>query len=824
VFGTADNLLQSSLGVEDPDSVFPTIQEMRSAGAKIGATRAPGVETDDPVGRFAEELGAGALPFIGAAAKTSLPLIRLAGAELTSAAGATGGGIALENSPTFKDDPQMGRLVGELFGGLSALSITDLVAKAPKSATGLAYRGSRSALRKAKDTFRGQGATNRAGRRAVSEAQSAETASGRLQNLTDVDVEAGIANPATIAGDPGVNRITRAAMDEDPETAEELSRVFSEEASSLRRLAFGEGNPDDVRGFIEKKLQEAGAKVDASIKKARGSGRTTGDISSDARSILNRAYDQARAAERRMWSRVPNDVVVENPQSRKEWVSMLDEVQTETGRANLPKVLKSEFGTRSRKTGKFKAGSLPQNPTAKQLHELYSELGDAARSEANKAGGSAKQVRDLKRIRNAIMEDLMSVEGGDRYRKAVNVSRNLNDRFTKGTVGEIMGFAKAGPGVSPNETLETILRGGGERKASSIREMMRASPQLGGQVEEFMRDRFVQRAINTENNAINTAQARKFLKDNRATLEMFPELREDLGRAIRDQDTVDNLMGKSNVSDLSIHKRERTGAAEFLNANPNEEANKIINANKDRRRLMTELVETVSEDPSGKALEGAKSSFVQALFDKAGTSNVFDEFTSSQFPNGVKLKDAITKNQDDMIASGLFSNDDMRRLNIIADRLTNVSKAMSANASKGGVINDAPGQMLSLVAQVGGSQVGRTVAQRTGGGTVQTPGIFVGRAKRILESLTNDEARNILIRSSKDKELFQKLLDLRPEKSESELTGILNDLIEPLRDTAEVAGSAVARPTATAGNREETEQRKRELFEQIKELPDLEGE
>jgi len=49
-------------------------------------------------------------------------------------------------------------------------------------------------------------------------------------------------------------------------------------------------------------------------------------------------------------------------------------------------------------------------------------------------------------------------------------------------------------------------------------------------------------------------------------------------------------------------------------------------------------------------------------------------------------------------------------------------------------------------------------------------------------------------------------------------------LIEPLRDTAEVAGSTVARPTATAGNREETEQRKRELFEQIKELPDSEGE
>jgi len=822
VFGTADELLQSSLGVDDPDSILPTVQEMRTLGSRIGATRAPGEEADNVAGRFAEEVGAGALPFIGAAARTSIPLLRLAGAELVSASGATAGGIALENSPTFKDDPQMGRLVGELFGGLSALSLLDLGAKAPKSLTGAAFRGARGAGRKAKDTFRGEGATNRAAARATDVTRSPDVASSRLGQPTDVDVEAGIRTPATVASDPGVNKLTAAVMDESPESAEQLTRTFSEEATNLRRLAFGEGRPDDVRNFIENKVREAGARVDASIKRARGKGEDPAEMSRRAREILDGAYGQARTAERRMWSKVPDSVVVNKPNSRQEWLRTLDNAQTETRRARLPKILKKEFGTRNPKTGKFKPGSLPENPTAKQLHELYSELGDAARSEASKQGGSADTVRILKNVRREIMNDLMSVDGGDRYKKAVNVSRNLNDRFTRGTVGEIMGFSKSGTGVNSSETLETVLRGGGERKANAIRDMMRASPKTGEQVEEFMRDRFVQKAINTENGAINTTQANKFLQDNSATLELFPNLREEISRASKDQADVDSLLGKSNVSDLSIHKREKTGAAAFLNSNPNEEAKSILGATKDRRRLISDLVTTVKEDPSGKALEGTKSSFVESLFDQAGTSNVYDEITQSAFPNGIKLKERIAAVQDDLVESGLFSKEEVDRLNTIADRLSNIQRTMSANAAKGGVINDAPGVILSTIGQLGGASGGRQFAELTGGGNVQTPNIFVTRVKKILERLTNDEARNILVRSVKDKDTYNNLLELNPRKKESELVGLLDGLLSPLRDTAEVAGSATARPAATAGEREENQNRKIELFEQIQNLPEEE--
>ena len=48
--------------------------------------------------------------------------------------------------------------------------------------------------------------------------------------------------------------------------------------------------------------------------------------------------------------------------------------------------------------------------------------------------------------------------------------------------------------------------------------------------------------------------------------------------------------------------------------------------------------------------------------------------------------------------------------------------------------------------------------RRLGGGTVQTPGFFSGRAKELLGNITNDKAAQMIIDAVQDKELFQALL------------------------------------------------------------------
>jgi len=818
VFGTADELLQSSLGVEDPDSFLPTIEGLRETGSDIGATRPPGLEASSVPGRFAEELGAGAIPFLGVAARSGLPLLRVAGAELTSAAGATGGGLALENSPAFEANPFLGRATGEILGGLSALSLVEGLAKAPKTATGAAVRGSRAAGRRFTDTFRGRGAERRAATRSQEVTLSPELSAQRISRPTNVDLEAGIETPSTLAGDPGLSRITASVMAQDPESAERLARTFSEEATSLRGLAFGRGDPDAVRNFLDLKLKEAGLKLDASVKRAAGEGATPSEASSRARKILEDSYDQARAAERRMWRNTPDDVVVQASSAKTEWGNILRETTTETGRRRLPSVLKREFGRIDEETGRLTGGSLPENPSAKQIHELYSELGDMVRSESQKAGGSASTIRTLSNVRKRLMDDLMSVDGGDQYRKAVNVSRNLNDRFTKGTVGNILGFSKAGAGSPTTETLDTILRSSGEGRANAIRDILRASPQTRAQVEDFMRDVFVQKSVDTNKNIVNSNAARKFLKDNRAALDEFPELRKELSDAIENQDVVDILVGKSNVGDMSLHQKQKTGAAVFMNANPGEEARNIINARKDRARLTKELVDTVSEDTSGDALQGLKSSFVESMFDSAGTSNALDEFTQTNFVNGTRLKEVINDVSGDLIEGGLFNQEEITRLNTIADRLANIQRTVSSRQAPGGIISDTPNQILSTIAQVGGAQVGRGVAGATGGGTVQTPGIFSSRAKRAIERLTNDEARNILVRAVRDKDVMKDLLKNPQRLTDTEQVELLDRLVLPFRDTAEILPSAAARPAATVGQESESQQERESVVSRLREL------
>lgn len=820
--GTADELFQSALGVKNPDSIFPTISELRQAGSSIGATRAPGVEADSVVGRFAEEVGAGAVPFAGVAARTSIPLFRLAGAELTSAAGATGGGIIFENAPAFKNDPFMGRSVGELLGGLSTVSIVDYVTRLARYAPGGTLRVTKKVVDFAVDQVRGRGARRRAVQRGQDVALSPETSLERITQPTDVDIEAGITTPATIASDPGVNRLTSAVMDEDPESAEDLARAFSGESQRLRQLALGSGDPDAVREFLDSKLMEAGTRLDASLKRVT-EGLTPSQASSKAREFINNAYTQGRAAERRMWRSTPDNIVVQNPSARQSWANILRETTTETGRRRLPSVLKREFGTIDKKTGRLTGGSLPNNPTTKQIHELYSELGDIVRSEADKAGGSAKTIRILNDVRKNLLNDLSSVEGGERYRKAVNVSRQFNDRFTKGTVGQILGFSTRGSGANTTETLDVVLRTSGEARANAIRDILKSSPQASDQVQEYLRDIFVQKSVNLNNNKINADQARKFLSDNANTLDQFPELRARLASAIEDQDVVDNLVGRSNVSDLSIYQRQKTGAGVYLQGNVNDEISNILGARRGRRRLIQDLVNTVKEDPSGDAFEGLKTGFVESLFNRAGDSNMTDEFTGLDFINGNKLRKTLNEVKDDLLESGVFNQEEIRRLSIISERLSNIQNALKARPPRGGIISDIPNQILSTIARIGGAQAGRVTAGRLGGGTVQTPGIFSGQAQRIIERMTNDEARNILVRAVKDRDVMQDLLR-NPERLTAEKqVEIIDSLLRPIRSTAEILPSISARVAATAGRAEEQEMQRRQVLKKLRSVQNQEG-
>jgi len=780
IAGTADELFQSFLGVKNPDSVLPTISEIRETGSSIGATRAPGVEADSVVGRFAEELGAGAIPFAGAAAKTSIPLIRLAGAELTSAAGATGGGIMLENSPSFKNDPYTGRAIGELLGGLSAVSLVDYSTRLAKNLPGGTVRTTKKVIDGAVDQVRGRGARRRAAQRGQDVTLSPETALGRVNQPTDVDIEAGVTTPATIASDPGLNRLTAAVMDQDPDSAEELARAFSGESQRLRQLALGSGDPDRVREFLDAKLMEAGTRLDSSLKSIQ-EGAGAAESSTRAKTIIDNAYNQARAAERRMWRSTPDNITINNPSAKQAWASILRETTTETGKRRLPSVLKREFGSIDKKSGRLKGGSLPKNPSTKQMHELYSELGDIARSEADKAGGSAKTIRILKNVRRSILDDLASVDGGERYKKAVNVSRQLNDRFTKGTVGSILGFSSRGTGSNTTETLDVILRTSGQGRANAIKDIIKSSPQTSEQVQEYIRDLFVQKSVNLNNNRLNSDQARKFFSDNEAVLDQFPELRSRLSNAIGNQDEVDSLVGRSNISDLSIYQRQKSGAGAYLQENPGAEAERILGVKKGRRKLVSDLVETVKEDPSGDAFEGLKTSFVESMINRAGSSGVVDEFTGQDFISGQRLKNIIDSSSSDLVEGGLFTKEEITRLKTVANRLANIESTLKARPPKGGIISDAPNQILSTIARIGGAQAGRVTASRLGGGTVQTPGIFSGQAKRLIERMTNDEARNILVRAVKDKDVMQDLLKNPERLTADRQFEIVDSLLRPIR-------------------------------------------
>src|SRR5690606_10661222 len=73
-----------------------------------------------------------------------------------------------------------------------------------------------------------------------------------------------------------------------------------------------------------------------------------------------------------------------------------------------------------------------------------------------RAAGRRNEARILDRFQEAILADLDALEAratgdvGESYRNALNFSRQLNEKFRRGTVGRLLGFERTGaPAVPP---------------------------------------------------------------------------------------------------------------------------------------------------------------------------------------------------------------------------------------------------------------------------------------------------------------------------------------------------------------------------------------
>lgn len=689
--------------------------------------------------------------------------------SVAEAAAATGAGLASYEAIQRWPDSAGAQAFAEILGGITpAVAMTGarfagrgiavLAEKAPL--TGAGIRTVRGAIKSV--------STSAQTRRAIERVQRATPdagASARRIDRQDILPEASKKmTPIQKTGDSELLALERSVMEQSQELSHQQAKQFTE-VNAIIRESLVSTPADDVpthqvkayfTDLLDTRIQQAAAVADEKLA-ALGARGTREDLNRLARQELDSAKRAARKQETQLYKAIPAEARVPTSASSE----MLEHFRLTTPKAQR-KDIPAEAVNFLRPTKVNAKGKVVANPnylgketTIEEMRGLQSSLREAARRAG--ADNRFNEARIANDMADSISDDIANAVGSPEVKEAVDIatafSKDLNDRFTRGPVGKLLGSDRTGGArTDPSLTLESTVAGGGPREAVATDALLEAvrrngnEPVMREHIEGFLIDDFRRTAV--REGSVNPAAAQRWLSDNQDVLARFPELT----REIADAGAAGGRLAEAGrLMDPKVSR-----AAVFIKAPPGEEVARVIRTAKPRE-AMQELAALAATDKSGKATEGLKAAFYEMLLSKSQVSGKLD-LAEKPFVSGTLLTEQLNRDPIIEAARGLLTRGEIRRLGQIRETAVLMERARLTHAASEGVIGDQPNILFGILARVGGAQLGRIIAGRTGGGTVQTPGILSAQVQRLLQAGVQDPAKRLLTDSIGDESLFKAML------------------------------------------------------------------
>lgn len=565
-------------------------------------------------------------------------------------------------------------------------------------------------------------------------------------------------SPAQQTGDPNLIGVERAAMETDPITREavDLQRTRSQEAAERLMRETG-GNPGDAVAFVEQRRQEARDFLGNIVQQAQRTAdsrrpqaqRPDFENSAAVADELRKAEGVALQREKELWDAVPKGAQVGTTRTRQTALEAIATVPR-AQRNDIPRVVQELLGEGANNGfGEFE--------TVAEMHGLYSELRRIARSAMAGNDQNKNMARISNQIADAILDDLGANAGLGEVGRTVDTarafSREMHETFDQGTVGRLLKRTLDGDEqVNPQLTLDRMVGRPGAAGRVGVEEIQRAADTdiTQAAIEDYMIGRFNRAAFGPDGR-YQERQAQTFLRDNAATIEQFPYLRDSLQDAIAAQSRATRTASRADDALGRMDNPRLSATARFLDGPPEEAAQRIIRS-RDPAQTAREIVRTAAKDSTGKALDGLKGAFSAQLI--ASASRPRGEGVAL---SGQALADSLRDPRMLAAMRQVFTQGEVNRLRTVGSELAKLEAARQGGADIGSLTQAKPNKVLEFVLRVYAARQGAQAGQGSGA-SLQIAGMASERMKRILGSLTNDRAEAILIASVQDPELFRTLL------------------------------------------------------------------
>lgn len=794
-------------GIASPEEgAFGGSQSIRRGLANIGAP----TPDRDPEG-YLENIG----QVGGEVASLMIPVAK--GAQVLSKGAGTTARIAQAMNNPMKSIPGALGSAGVEGGGVVGAGIARDIAKEQEVGSGAAlglevaggllggFAGSAPISR----AIKGVGARTFA---PFSEAGSFDRASMRAREIVDdellairniEDLKGSNLQPSAKSQDPGLMQLEQTVAASDTALGTRMDKQTSETIQSLVSQIRESGSVQGTKNFLAARRTRLKRAIDARVEIAGeeakravedlGDVATEADISIKQKESLESALADSRVQEELLWRAVPNEAKVPTGGVKKEYARLsreLSQAQFDDMPPEARKLLGGEDAIVQVESGVVGLNGRPimvddfltnrkgfsNIETIRELDGLYKRLGETAR-QARQASQNNK-ARLAESLREAILVDMGKVKGSakDSVDAARAFSKDLNDKFSNGTVGKILGTAKGAKGLDPELTLGAGVGQPGIKGQLAAREIAKATGEDISQlasVQEFIKRRFLDAVL--VDGVVDPTKARNYIANNSELLDTYPTLRNQFNTARTAQDVNRRLTKSADALRKRLDQPSVSSTAKLLNATVGEEVQTIFKSS-NPERAMQGIVNAVRKDKSGEALKGLRAGISEYLIEEMTSARSFDIGNKKKVLGSV-LKSRLTNENTVGALSKVFNKKEMANWNKIADQLV-IAQRQSAKSGRplDFIINDRSSWMLNTLARIGGARVGSKMAAGSGaGGSIQSAGIGSQFAKDIMKKLTADKAQQLLIDAvTTDEDLLIRLLQPRNKVNDNKMGRVLS--------------------------------------------------
>ena len=521
------------------------------------------------------------------------------------------------------------------------------------------------------------------------------------------------------------------------------------------------------------------------------------------REEIEKALGDAIATQKQLWGRVDKNRKISTLPLKKVWMEMMQDMtrlsdkgdllfSTSKGADDLMRELgfmgfdvKGKGFVIDRETGKFVPGRMGDTESIKVLQDLRSRLLEELRRKLDREPSDNKK-RIFKKLQNTIMgmfktleKDIITVNQDgtftfpdQRLLNAISFSRQMNVTFNRGPVGKLLRKNADGTwNIDPEQTLVKMMGAGvsPEQAKANMKAMFAAVERETKAVDKarrlgieddpshmrptteafkaYLKHQFVEDFVDSAGR-IKSEEAKAWMTSHREDFKLLPGFTDDIKRAIEADDALSLIDNEATSLRGLMDNKERAAATRFIQQTPEKIFDSVIDQyNPDLvAREMRTLMHKTKKDASGEATKGLQQSVFDWILNRSlmkGEVNV--DVNTQSFFSGWQMTQLMKKPQTKAIIEAILTKEQQNRLKLVQNSANKLDLIRKSRPAVGGIISDTPGWILEFIGSVAGAQIGRVVAGKLGGGTVQTPHAFANRAKYFLKSLTKDHARIALV-------------------------------------------------------------------------------